>query len=361
MKKILSFFVLIASFSCTNFVNDVDGPIGVNTDSAFNKESEFEALSNGVKLRFAEAYGLAAFLSDLLSDHLVANPTQTIIEQNLLQIDAGQIRIDNPSATRLFRKISELRFLSDDMLRRVEGVTFRNGDFKKEILYTGRLYRGLAAYLYATYIGIREKEGGSVMDGGVFLSSSQLYDEAIQHFELAMEATQNVGQKKIVFSVMAKTHFFNQKLNDALSAAQNGLQNGDLSLQASFTSASPNPYWKFAGRGNSTFIVNPLLVSKESIAAGLKVEQIASDTTLWVQRKYLDETSAIDFISPQENILILSEVRGLLNSVDRELLLFVQGTRLPDQRRANKFHLPAGTWQYFPIPEEERLRNPNID
>ena len=46
--------------------------------------------------------------------------------------------------------------------------------------------------------------------------------------------------------------------------------------------------------------------------------------------------------------------------VERDKELFVTGNRLPDERRFNKWHLGAGTWQYLPITSDERNSNPNL-
>jgi hypothetical protein len=46
--------------------------------------------------------------------------------------------------------------------------------------------------------------------------------------------------------------------------------------------------------------------------------------------------------------------------VERDKELFVTGVRLLDQRRFNRFHLPAGTWQFLPITDDERNNNPNF-
>jgi hypothetical protein len=46
--------------------------------------------------------------------------------------------------------------------------------------------------------------------------------------------------------------------------------------------------------------------------------------------------------------------------IERDKELFCFGLRLTDQRRNNTWHLPAGTWKFLPITEEERESNPNL-
>ncbi len=52
------------------------------------------------------------------------------------------------------------------------------------------------------------------------------------------------------------------------------------------------------------------------------------------------------------------DIAGIM--VERDKELFVQGTRLMDQHRTNNWHLAAGTWKYFPIPQTERDANSNF-
>jgi starch-binding outer membrane protein, SusD/RagB family len=46
--------------------------------------------------------------------------------------------------------------------------------------------------------------------------------------------------------------------------------------------------------------------------------------------------------------------------IERDKELFCFGLRLTDQRRNNTWHLPAGTWKFLPITEDEREANPNL-
>jgi len=126
---------------------------------------------------------------------------------------------------------------------------------------------------------------------------------------------------------------------------------------------------------------------------------ISSDDAIeFAQDKYPSEEAPIPFITWQENHLMRAELelRGfstgekdaltLVNEVresfglsalssvnmetvaqERDRTLFAQGVRLVDQRRLDvvEWHLVetfegTTTWQYFPIPESERNRNPNL-
>ncbi|MCK4815170.1 hypothetical protein KA005_05320, partial [bacterium] len=163
---------------------------------------------------------------------------------------------------------------------------------------------------------------------------------------------------------------------------------------------SDNYFWQQAGIGRTQCVVDwrfldyieqdPL--EEARILLGTKMGN--NDTLFYMQNKYPTEDSPINFISWQENELMLAELdirsgndagalvrinavrvsHGLsdLTTVDmnvlileREKELFVTGARLVDQRRFdseyNTWHLGADKWHYFPITESERNINPNID
>lgn len=76
-----------------------------------------------------------------------------------------------------------------------------------------------------------------------------------------------------------------------------------------------------------------------------------------------DATRALTLVNEvraSRNLSPLSAVDLDVIYVERDKELFVQGQRLMDQRRFNRWHLPAGTWKYLEITERERLSNPNL-
>ena len=123
-------------------------------------------------------------------------------------------------------------------------------------------------------------------------------------------------------------------------------------------------------------------------SARIQFEEIPSDSGFFRQINFGEESAPIDFMTWQENELMLAELElvsdnasalarvnavrashdiGSLAALDqtallqeREKELFVRGARLADQRRFGLFHLP-GKWQYLPITNEERNANDNIN
>ncbi len=63
-------------------------------------------------------------------------------------------------------------------------------------------------------------------------------------------------------------------------------------------------------------------------------------------------------VAPRHHLLLLVDLDVIYAERDKEL--FCTGSRLPDQRRFNKWHLGVGTWQYFPITSDEINSNKNL-
>ncbi len=396
-QLLLCLTTLLAGFllACSNFVNDVDAPLDINDDESLNDESRVELLITGVQHRFATTYARTVLLADALSDGLVFEQSlPAATSQSFKQIDAGKIRLDNSDITQLFRALGELRFLADDLLVRADHIQFSDSTLSQRVLFTGNFYGGIARYFYATYTGISENEGGGVINNGPFIPAGMLYNQAIEKFVTASENTTDEYEQRLTNSIIARTYLYNGESARAALFAGDGLQINDPPFQAFYSQDASNSYWSEAGRGNTQFVAHPRFrnfIKEEPLEAQrLTLEPVDVDSMYWRQNQYPAFDSEIDFISWQEIELILAEtdlndnnsagaighVNGVrafygLSSlmqldvqtllVEREKTLFLQGIRLVDQRRFNLFHLPVGTWQYLPIPEEERIGNPNFN
>jgi hypothetical protein len=171
---------------------------------------------------------------------------------------------------------------------------------------------------------------------------------------------------------------------------------GDAALQGRYSTEQTNFYWQQAGLGRPQFVCDPrfaaYVAAEPTEKSRISLTPITGRNQVVYQRqsKYATESTPIDFISWQENALMLAELdlrldnnaasaltrvnavrtsRGVktLTAIDldgiyleRDKELFVTGIRLADQRRFGRFHLPAGSWQYLPITDDERNNNPNL-
>ena len=374
--------------ACDSFVNDVNGPVDLVPSDSLDNPANLDFVITGVQQRFATTHGTAVLLADGLSDaYLFADGTTGATFPTYIEIDDGEITLDNNSVDGLYTNVNELRFLADDLLARVtDRVEFRDGDedLRDRAFFTAYFYGGVARYYLATYFGLEERRGGGTIDAGPFIPSAELYAQAIERMTSALDYVDAGSREaKIVNSSIARVHLYNGNLDAAATFAANGLAPGDAPFVAQYNAQSNNPVWIGAGRGRTQF------------AADARFGDDGDDLTptepyeldFIRQAVYLLDSDPIPFISAEETSLIraeaalddgdddgalafINEARGDrddLDSVDldvlieqRDQILFTQGARLVDQRRFDLWHLGPNTWQYLPITQTERNSNPNL-
>lgn len=400
----ISMFLLFL-FSCEDWVSDVDPLIDRVEDERLNTPDQVGFLILGVKTRFATTHDVLIVLADLLSDQLFFDtnvPNATF--PTFAEIDQGNIRLDNNSVDGVFFDLGELRFFADDLVNRVtERIEFSDEEqsIKEDALFNGYLYGGIARYFYAAYFGLNPDEGGGVIDNGPFIPSDAMYDSALVKLNKALEHVNHLSDKdywiRVINSIKARIYLLKGDYVNAKTCAENGLVNGDAPFQSLHSSESDNYYWQQAGPGRTQCVADwrfkDYIVEDPLEANRVKLDSImGNDGRMYYrQGKYLQKESPIDFISWQENNLILAEIAlrngdnttalNLVNEVrqshglsdlteidmttlmvEKDKELCFTGLRLLDQRRIEGlWHLPAGAWKYLPITERERNINPNID
>jgi starch-binding outer membrane protein, SusD/RagB family len=419
MKKLyrstgVFFTAMFFMIACEDYVQNIDPLIDAIEDERLNNASQVDFLIKGLDESYARAqdqiYVMADGLSDLFFfDSNVPNATFP----QFLEIDQGVIELDNNSVDNMQALLGEFRFYADDLIRRVNTISPLDADLKNKALFKGNFYGGLARYLYATYIGLNPTEGGGVINNGPFIPAAEMYDLALEKFTNALEYTDfdysdepvisdEIHAQQIVHSLLARLYLYSGDDANALLQAQMGLISGSSSFRAlHFTSdgttAGPdNFYYQQAGAGRAQYVVDyrfhDYVTADANEANRIQLDEITGNddvTVYYIQVKYPEESSPLDCITWQENHLMLAELalKGqgtadplvLVNEVrashsidplgsidlaglivEREKELFCTGSRLPDQRRFDLWHLAAGTWQYLPITMNERNENPNF-
>ena len=401
-KIVLLIITTIMLFnSCKDFVSNTDSLIGRIEDSKLNDPAQIPFLISGLKTKFSVAASYTIVLSDVLSDLFNKNP-YSYFENSYSydEIVLGTISLNNEFITKAYRDLGEARFYADNLVERVLKEKNTDQELKNKALFTGKFYGGYTRFLYATYFGLSETNGGSPVNGGKFISSDKLYTKAINLFMEALEFTSDPWQKRLTNSMIAKSYLYQGNYVKAAAFALKGLSFGDPSFSIQFNSQSGynNRYYLFAGKNLLLFIIDnrfPKYIATDPNEANrIKIDSVSvykkNNVFLFFQTKYNNLDSPEDLISWQENNLMLAELAlrnqasagnaltlvnevrlshniPSLNNVDLETIyierdkeLFCTGNRLPDERRFNKFHLPAGRWQYLPVPAEERDRNKNL-
>lgn len=402
MKRFFVFITLAAllllASACTEFSNSVDPVINQVPDDRLNDAAQVNFLINGVQVRFATTLTQVMTLSSGLSDEFIFDarvPNATF--PTFRDIDQGAITLDNNSVDGAYNPLGELRFFADDLIRRVGTISGVDAATQKRALFTGYLYGGIARYLYAAYFGLNPADGGGVIDNGPFIPSQQMYDLALEKLQLALTNAPAAADARAVSSIIARLHLVRGNFAAARTAAAAGMVSPDPAFQGKYSTLSTNFYWQQAGLGRPQYVADARFLAyvtadpaeKNRIALSPITGNDAAKTIFQRQSKYATESTPIDFMSWQENELMLAEldVRGgnagaaltrvnavrashtlaALTAIDldgiyveRDKELFVTGVRLLDQRRFNKFHLPAGAWQFLPITDDERNNNPNF-
>ena len=399
MKKI-NFYVLIILVSvwvssCKDYVTGIDPFIDRIEDGLLNDASQIPFVIAGVQTRFASASTQLDNQADGLSDAFIFDqnvPNATF--PTFREINDGQILVDNNSVRGVYTALGQYRYYADNLIVRANKITIADAALKNSALYTGSFYGAYARYQYATYFG-KPTEGGSPIDGSAFINATALYDQAITLFKQALTYTTDAKTIRIVNSCIARIYLYRGDYANAATYAKLGMIKGDAAFQALHNINQSSDYWGNSGAGRTQFVcdfrfkayvdADPKEANRIKLASKLGNDK---KKTYYYQVKYLQD-SPEDMMTWQENNLMLAELalRGqatgvaltLVNEVrtshsldplllvdldviytERDKELFCSGSRLPDERRFNKWHLGAGTWQYFPITSDEINSNPNL-
>ena len=312
------------------------------------------------------------------------------------EIDGGKIQLTNNSVDAAYNSVGQFRYYADDLIRRVNSISISKADVKNNALFIGYFYGGYARYLYASYFGLNPTQGGSPIDNSPFINSNDMYDLAIEKFKESLNYSNDDLMIRTVNSVIARSYLYKGDYTNAASYASNGLVNGNAPFQALHNSSQDNYWWEQAGALRPQFVAD--FRFKEYIDADPhEANRVLIDSVLghndkmyYYQIVYPEDISPQKIITWQENNLMRAELilrgngsgdaLGLVNEVrashgivpltsvdldviytERDKELFVTGNHLVDERRFNKWHLPAGTWEYLPVTERERNGNPNIN
>lgn len=399
MKKIiylLSILFMVVFVGCDDYINEVDPLIDRVEDQLLTAEGQVAFQITGVKQGFSNIAGQIGCQSDLLSDALeYSNQNPDASFPQFEEINTGIIQINNNSVAGTWNALHSLRFMADTLAIRVNSINFTNNALKNEALFTSNFYGSIARFFLGTTWAFRQNEGpGATINSSPFILASVLLDEAIAKAQAALTFTTDAYLTKVVNSFLAKIYL--AKLNYAKVAehAAKGLKSGDADFKALHHESSNIYFWGFAGNGRKQIHVADRFGDyvkadpKEAARVTIK-EFVFGGATHYYQNKYPNRPDSYIFLTWKENNLMLAEctLRGtaagtaldLVNQVrtsygisnlasvnldvlytERDKELFCQGTRLMDQHRFGKWHLPSQAWKYFPIPQTERDNNPNL-
>ncbi len=402
MKKIkyllIALPLIFLSPACEDYISNVDPLIDRVQDELLTSEAQTVFVVRGVQQRFSVVASQISCQMDLLSDQMwYTNDNPAASFPTFEEIDKGAILLVNATITGTYRQLGELRFFADDLVKRANAITFKDAALKNLALYNGNLYGGIARFYMAIGFALTENQPGGIYDGGPFLPASQILDDAIAKYRAALTATTVPREIRIVNSLLAKAYFAKQDYTNAATSAALGMISGDADFTALNSDVSSIYYWGFAGVGRVQIVVDDRFTGYVTADPREATSRIRLATVTGTSRrvypyqiKYNLQASPFIMMTWRENNLMRAEciLRGqgtgdalaLVNAnrthhgllpltaitlpviyVERDKELFVQGTRLMDQNRgAVPWHLTGTTWRYMPIPNTERLANPNL-
>jgi len=406
--KFLLIPILFMWVACEDYVNNVDPFIDRLFDEGLNVESQIPLLKQGVIKASHGTTGYLFMMSDGLSDALVWDQRLAgATYAGYRWLEEANASDENGETNGQFYNCHYARFLADDLIRRIgEMPAFTDQAVKNDALYHAYFYSGFTRYLLGTYYGRDENTGGTTIDNGPFMPTSDVYDEAIAKWNEALKYTTDANNVKIIHSLIGRCHFFLGDYAAAATEFNQGLAMNDNPLLGQYDLTNTvNAYrqqastenriqWRVDDRFGDYVTAEPTEANRIKFKNYLATTML--EQTLYVRQGNV--VTPIPFISWEEVALMQAEliVRGistgdalaLINDVrasqsvtqlpagtvveltastpgavniydERDKALYLRGLRLIDQRRFDKFHIPDGT-RYFILPRPETVKNPNL-
>lgn len=441
MRKIthLGILLLIASFTfvaCENWVQNTEPQIDVIEDDLLNDPDQIEFLITGVEARFAFTYTRLGLIADLTADQLIFDevmdlatfPTYREIGSNYSGLGDNTVFTNNTNRG-AYNALMGWRLLADDLVDRVDGLEGLDADVANRANFIGNLHGAVSRYMIGFYledfacgptagVGTSGQEciddfGGPINASAIIRAGDMAVNEILPRLATA-EQFATPAQVRVINTLRARMHLFLGNYGASFAAAQNGMQPGDAPFQSLHSVQAANEYFFAAGDGRIQVIPDyrfaQYIEDNPEEANRVKLKQAPAslvniDEPRFQQDMYPVQQSSMDFLTWQENHLILAELaalRGqagdplaLVNAVrdsheigalpgpvteqviieERDKELFLQGVRMFDLLRFGIWNAevlgtpgvdgsiagdPVGPWRGIPIPNDERNDNPCI-
>lgn len=445
MKKLsLLFLVTIFSFAsftaCEDFVTDTEPQIDVIEDELLNDPDQIPFLITGVEARFAFVYTRLTVSADLIAAQLVFDevmdlatfPTYRDLNDAFANV-AEQTIFSSNTIRGVYTPLGGYRLLADDLLERIAGVEGLDQATRDRATFVGNFYGAVARYFIGFYfaenpcgatagIGSGGPEClatlGGPIDESAVITASAMMSEILPRLQAA-RAVASPYHARVINTLEARMHLFLGNYGEAFAAAQNGMTAGDDPFQGLHSVQASNQFYFAAGDGRIQVIPNRrfegYIADDPDEANRVKLKQapdrlVNDPEPRFQQDMYPVQESPKDFLTWQENELILAELEGIrgqggggqgsalsrVNNVrashgigpvagpvdadlillERDKELFLQSVRMFDLLRFNAWHAtipgtvgagtsnsgnPIGPWRGLPIPNDERNQNPNIN
>jgi hypothetical protein len=275
----------------------------------------------------------------------------------------------------IYTPIQIARGTADRSLQLLQGWTDAEVPGRQDLIAKAAAYDGYSILLLGE--GFCE----AAIDLGPLMTSAQIFAAAEAKFTTAITAAQAAGDAKILnmaYVGRARARLDQGNKNGAASDA--ALVPPGFVIYATAENA-PTRRQNRVFTFNQAGLVSVAPVYRDAATSGVTVVYAGKNgtdnrTPLYIQTKYASSSSPIPIASYTEAQLILAEAQGSQTvAADRARVLFLEGQHLDDVRRLNLPLIPAagipystvylkggnyGSERCFPLPDVERLNNPNI-
>lgn len=386
---ILTLAGIFLCWGCEGYVRDVASPSDLISDADFKKESGLPLQYADIANQFAAGMRFALPYSSILSDEFqnargIARDSAT---EQLALLDVGSPDSTLPGSTNIdgITAFGNLRFTHrklNDYFNREKDIQFTQESNRKRFRYIGNFFRGTLEHSLAAYYSNTFREGKVQIDTGLpVLSSSVIHDSALKHYDLAKQSATSVYETRLVNSFIARVHLLEKRYAEALQAATNGLQQGDVPFTLIFTTNLPNGWVNITpansfiphSRFRAYVVAEPGEAGRIPLNIGNR--PIPGRTEPYYVQAKFDATTPLEMMTWQENALMLAECRLRLSNdiagalaevnrvraavpavmgaprlaprtttnldsvyIERDKQFFGTGLRLLDQRRFNRWH-----------------------
>ncbi|WP_027078829.1 RagB/SusD family nutrient uptake outer membrane protein [Maribacter antarcticus] len=281
--KLIICFVSILGFSltsCESYVQDIDPLLNQVEGDDLNNETSLQLLVKGAKGQMGSTGDQGEGIERIIwrvagfSDEMILGAFGSAADHiTFVQDLPGNLTFYEED----WNNYQLLRFLGDDLVRRVGFIDanggFTNEEIKGNALWWGNFLGGLSRMYLADHWGARATVGDSpgasittseqLANGeiGSFFSPNELRALARDKFNalVGIDPGDVPNPEKLAWSLIARTYLFDGLYTEAKSAAEQGLQQGDEAFSIIHTPINPNQMWLQSGRTNDDgeFIFSP--------------------------------------------------------------------------------------------------------
>lgn len=403
--------LLLTSLAACDGLLDVEAPSRIPAGDLDNPTS-IPLLLSGAISDFECAFGSYVVVGGLITDELVdTSPTANRWPYDQRDVDPDDSRYASfgCEALGVYRPISTARFTADNVLAKLDSLPEGEPENRSELVATAAAYSGYSHLL------LGEGFCSAAIDLGPELTPAEVFALAEQKFTRAIEAARESGEEEILY--MALVGRARARLNlgrTADAAADARLVPEDFEKVATASNTSGRRQNRVFEQNQEAELVTIGPEYRDLTFAGVldprvpvvDAEENASDgsTPLFIQTKYDDFSSPIPIATWEETQLIIAEAEleagnpqaavDIINTLHRraglpafsstdpdEIMaqiieerrreLFLESHRLYDVIRYDLSLDPAagtpypkggdyGTTTCLPLPDIERLNNPNL-